>query len=50
MPENKCDSCVECYKKHSTPSLSKTSCKDYIESIEKKVLNKEKSISLTYTY
>ena len=35
MPNDLCESCVECFKKHINPGLKKSTCSDYIESLEK---------------
>jgi len=31
MPDNKCATCVECFKKYKNPRLQKSTCTDYIE-------------------
>jgi len=48
MPDNKCDTCVECFKKHMNPRLKKESCTDYMESYEK-VQSLKKSTTYVYS-
>jgi hypothetical protein len=47
MPDSKCDTCVECFKKHKNPGLQKESCGDYMPSLEKALASKKSS---TYVF
>lgn len=50
MLENKCETCVECFKKHMNPRLKKKECVDYIESFEKILQKKQNEYKIQLTH
>jgi hypothetical protein len=50
MPDNKCDTCVECFQKHNNPSTKKTTCINYVEDFDKMMKLYKRTQVQTYTF